>query len=287
MAQHDLSRRTFLAVTAAAPFAAGASFAAAAPQIKQIPIGLELYSVRDELRKDQTGTVREVAKMGYQCVEFFGPYIQWTPQQAKDMRALLDELNVRCYSTHNGENAFTGDRLEKATELNLTLGSKYIVMASANRVTSLDGWKAVAEKLNQAAEKIKSQGLRTGYHNHQAEFTPLEGQRPMEVLAANTTKDVMLQLDVGHCIETGADPIAWINQNPGRIQSLHLKDWSRDPDVGFKALLGEGVVPWKMLFEAAEKTGGAEFYLIEQEGSRYSSMETAERCLAAYKKLHG
>ena len=137
-----------------------------------------------------------------------------------------------------------------------------------------------------SCRKLKPQGIGTGYHNHQAEFTPLEGKRPMEVLAANTRKDVMLQLDVGHCIETGADPVAWINQNPGRIQSLHLKDWSRDPAVGFKALMGEGIVPWKQVFDAAEKTGGAEFYLIEQEGSRYPAMETAEKCLAAYKNLH-
>jgi sugar phosphate isomerase/epimerase len=281
MVASDLSRRTFLALAAAAPLATSA-----APN-KEIPIGLELYSVRDELAKDLSGTVRGVAKMGYQCVEFYSPYMKWTPQQAKDMRALMDELNIRCYSTHNGENSFRGEGLERASELNQIIGSKYIVMASANRVSNLDGWKAVADTLSQAAEKLKPQGLKTGYHNHQAEFTPLEGRRPMEVLAANTGKDVMLQLDVGHCIETGADPVAWIKQNPGRIQSLHLKDWSRDPDVGFKALMGEGIVPWKEIFQAAESTGGAEFYLIEQEGSRYPTMETAEKCLAAYKKLHG
>ena len=276
----DISRRTFLALAAAAPLAS------AAAQSKQIPIGLELYSVRGDLSKDLSGTVSAVAKMGYQCVEFFSPYLKWTPQQAKDMRALMDGLNIRCYSTHNGENAFRGDDLQRATELNQIIGSKYIVMASANRVTNLDGWKAVADLLSQAAEKLKPQGLKTGYHNHQAEFTLLEGRRPMEVLAANTGKDVMLQLDVGHAIETGADPVAWINQNPGRIQSLHLKDWSRDPEVGFKALMGEGIVPWKEVFQAAENTGGVEFYLIEQEGSRFPAMETAQKCLAAYKKLH-
>jgi sugar phosphate isomerase/epimerase len=280
MTAPDISRRGFLAIAATVPLAS------AAPLAKQLPIGLELYSVRDELKKDLPGTVRAVAKMGYQCMEFYAPYLQWTPQQAKDMRALMDDLGVRCFSTHNGANAFTGDTMQKAAELNQIIGSKYIVMASANRVTSLDGWKAVADTLSQAAEKLKPQGLRTGYHNHQTEFTPLEGRRPMEVLAANTGKDVMLQLDVGHCMETGADPVAWIKQNPGRIQSLHLKDWSRDPAVGFKALLGEGVVPWKEIFDAAEGTGGAEFYLIEQEGSRYSALETAEKCLAAYKKLH-
>jgi sugar phosphate isomerase/epimerase len=280
MTAPDISRRAFLALAATAPLASSA------PQAKQIPIGLELYSVRDELKKDLPGTVRAVATLGYQCVEFYAPYLQWTPQQAKDMRTLLDDLGMRCFSTHNGANAFGGDTLQRATELNQILGSKYIVMASANRVSSLDGWKAVADVLRQAAEKLKPQGLHTGYHNHQTEFTPLDGRLPMEVLAANTGKDVMLQLDVGHCIETGADPVAWINRNPGRIQSLHLKDWSRDPAVGFKALLGGGVVPWKQVFDAAEKTGGVEFYLIEQEGSDYSALETADRCLTAYKKLH-
>ncbi|HLK21086.1 MAG TPA: sugar phosphate isomerase/epimerase [Bryobacteraceae bacterium] len=276
-----LSRRTLLALAAAAPFAKVSA------ANKQLPVGLELYSVRDELHKDLPGTVRAVAKMGYQCVEFFSPYMAWSTQQAKDIRALLDELGIRCSSTHNGPNSFSGAGLEKATELNQILGSKYIVMASAGRVTTLDDWKKVADTLSTAAEKLKPTGIKTGYHNHQAEFTAVDGKRPMEVLAANTGKDVMLQLDVGHCIETGADPVAWINQNPGRIQSLHLKDWSRDPAVGFKALLGEGVVPWKQVFEAAEKTGGAEFYLVEQEGSRFSAPETAEKCLAEYKKLHG
>ena len=102
MTAPDISRRTFLAL-AAAPLAISA------PQSKQIPIGLELYSVRDELQKDLTGTVRAVAKMGYQCVEFYAPYMRWTPQQAKDMRALLDDLGIRCYSTHNGPNSFVGD----------------------------------------------------------------------------------------------------------------------------------------------------------------------------------
>jgi sugar phosphate isomerase/epimerase len=107
----------------------------------------------------------------------------------------------------------------------------------------------------------------------------------MEVLAANTGKDVMLQLDVGTCIEAGSDPVAWIDQNPGRIRSMHVKDWS--PEQGYKVLVGEGVAPWKKLFQAAETTGGIEFYLIEQEGSRYPQLETAERCLANFRKLHG
>jgi sugar phosphate isomerase/epimerase len=117
------------------------------------------------------------------------------------------------------------------------------------------------------------------------EFKPLEGRRPIELIAAGTTKDVMLQLDVGTCVEVGSDPVAWINQNPGRITSIHCKDWSPDVDKGYKALLGEGAAPWKKIFEAAENTGGVQYYLVEQEGSAYSPMETAERCLAGIRRL--
>ena len=81
------------------------------------------------------------------------------------------------------------------------------------------------------------------------------------------------------------DPVAWINANPGRIGSMHVKDWSADK--GYKVMLGEGAGPWKKIFQAAEKTGGIENYLIEQEGSALSPMETVQRCLVAFRKLHG
>src|SRR3954451_17130956 len=96
------SRRSFLAASAAAPL--GSILA----QKKNIPVGLELYSVRNELGKDLKGTVTAVAKMGYQVVEFYAPYFTWTPEQAKENRKLLDDLGIRCLSTHNGPNAFKG-----------------------------------------------------------------------------------------------------------------------------------------------------------------------------------
>ena len=78
---------------------------------KSVPVGLELYSVRDELQKDPQGTVRAVAKMGYQCVEFYAPYFEWTAAQAKDMRKLMDEVRIRCYSTHNDEDCFGSEKI--------------------------------------------------------------------------------------------------------------------------------------------------------------------------------
>jgi sugar phosphate isomerase/epimerase len=97
----------------------------------------------------------------------------------------------------------------------------------------------------------------------------------------------MLQLDVGTCLEAGADPVAWIRANPGRIRSIHCKDWSPDPNIGYKTLFGEGKADWKAIFQAAENGGGVEYYLVEQEGSRYPELETARRCLEAFRTTHG
>jgi sugar phosphate isomerase/epimerase len=252
---------------------------------KQAPVGLEMYSVRGELMKDLFGTVRAVAKMGYQVVEFYAPYFDWTPAQARDVRKLMDDLGIRCNSTHNNQPSFTATGFPKAIELNQILGAKYIVMASAGRVTGLDGWKALADQLTQVVEKLRPLGMSSGYHNHQAEFMQLEGTRPIEIIAAYTPKEFMMQFDVGTCIEAKSDPVAWINANPGRIKSIHCKDWAPGPDKGYRVLFGEGDAPWTKIFEAAEATGGVEYYLIEQEGSRFPELETAERCLATWKKL--
>ena len=127
--------------------------------------------------------------------------------------------------------------------------------------------------------------MAAGYHNHQLEFTPIERKRPIEVIAANTPADVMLQLDVGTCVEAGSDPVAWIRANPGRIRSIHCKDWAPGEGKGYQVLFGEGVAPWPAIFQAAENGGGVEYYLIEQEGSRFPSLEGVRRCLANWKKI--
>jgi sugar phosphate isomerase/epimerase len=276
-----LSRRSFLALSAMLPWAFRRAAAGS------IPVGLELYSVRDALKKDPEGTVRTVAQMGYQAVEFYAPYYEWTEAQTRQMRKLMDDLGIRCYSTHNDEDYFSAKNIERTRDLNLVLGCKYVVLAWSEPKAGLDGWRAVADELNYAAEKLEPAGLKAGYHNHAAEFTPVGGQRPMEILARNTKSSVMLQLDVGTCLEAGSDPVAWIRANPGRIRSIHCKDWSPDPAKGYKVLFGEGVADWKAIFQAAESVGGVEYYLVEQEGSRFSELETASRCLQAFRGTHG
>jgi sugar phosphate isomerase/epimerase len=292
-----LSRRAFLAISGAIPgaFAVSATGAdsttepsalGASPGMKH-RIGLELYSVREELARDLSNTLKTVSQIGYEVVEFYSPYFKWTPAYAKDVRAQMDDLGLRCYSTHNGFDSFTpGENIAHAIELNQILGARYVVLASAPGSTKgVDGWKQLCERLTTAVEQLKPHGLGAGYHNHQAEWVKLEnGQRILEVIASNTPKEFVLQLDVGTCEEAGADPVAWVKANPGRIKVMHLKDWAPG-EKGYRVLFGEGITPWKDLMSAAESVGGLEYFLIEQEGSRFSEFETVKRCLENWKAM--
>src|SRR5882724_7953018 len=154
----SISRRNFLTIsgTAAAILAAQATqpaaFAALAtndvapvipPARKKYPIGLELYSVRGELARDLPNTLRTVAKMGYEVVEFYAPYYSWKIPYAKDVRTIMDDSGLRCYSTHNHIESFTpGDTMAKAIELNQILGSRHLILSTAPGGTNgIEGWK--------------------------------------------------------------------------------------------------------------------------------------------------
>jgi sugar phosphate isomerase/epimerase len=292
-----LSRRNFLgtsallASTAAINLRSAENSQPALARGKRRQIGLELYSVRDELSRDLPNTLKTVAEIGYEIVEFYSPYFKWTPAYAKDVRAQLDDLGLRCYSTHNSFESFTpGEKMAHAIELNQILGARYVVLASAPRTNGVEGWKKLCERLSAAVHELQPHALAAGYHNHQAEWAKLEnGQSIMELIAASTPQEFALQLDVGTAIESKVDPVAWVKANPGRIKMMHLKDWAPADagakDKGYRVLFGEGVTPWKELLTAAESVGGLEFILIEQEGSRFSEFETAKRCLENYKEL--
>ncbi len=313
------SRRDFLTASIGAPLAlslaAGCSSEEAsapaeepAAAAKHYPIGLELYSVRKALAEDLMGTVSRVAEIGYEVVEFYRPYYDWTPDYAKEVRAHLDDLGIKCLSTHNPPDAFMAEGRAKAIELNGIIGSQTMVMASPPPGTigrpgeggglppsgTVDTWKKVADLLTEAQEVFSAAGLRAGYHNHQYEWRSFEGAAeggprfPLDVLAAGTPEGVTLQLDVGTCMEMERDPVAWITSHPGRIRSIHCKDWApgtEEEEKGYRVLLGEGVAPWKQIFQAAQNGGGVEYYLIEQEGSRFDEFDTAARCLATWKEM--
>jgi len=294
----SLSRRTFIRTATAIAgtwsvglvFGSAAAEAPPAPARRNVyPIGLELYSVRNELTRDLPKTLSEVAAIGYKVVEFYAPYFKWTAGYAKDVRSQMDDLGLRCYSTHNGLESFTpGEKIAHAIELNQILGVQYVILASAHS-TGLDGWKSICGKLSAAVDELRPHALSAGYHNHGDEWATLDnGQRIMQVIATNTPREFVLQLDVGTCVAAGADPVAWVKANPGRIKSMHLKDWApgkREDEKGYRVLFGEGITPWKELVAAGKAEGGTELFLIEQEGSRFPEFETAKRCLANWKEM--
>lgn len=303
---HSVSRRRFVTLASLVPAAAlasrltssrltaavsASSASAVAQPARKYPIGLELYSVRTELARDLPGTLRKVAQLGYEAVEFYSPYFNWTLPYAKDVRSLIDDLGLRCYSTHNHIESFTpGETMAKAIELNQIIGARHLILASTPRgISGVEGWKKLCAQLSDAVATFQPHGLTAGFHNHQTEWAKIDGdQRIMDLIAANTPKEFVLQFDVGTCIEAGADPVAWISANPGRIKSVHLKDWApgaATDNKGYKVLFGEGASPWPEILGAVESVGGVEYYLMEQEGSRYSEFETAERCLAQWKNL--
>jgi sugar phosphate isomerase/epimerase len=227
-----------------------------------VPVGLELWTVRTHLNHDLRATVTAVAEMGYQSVEFYSTYLDWTPAGAADVRALLDDLGLTCASTHNGLRAFTAEALPATVELNRIVGSRLLALASVPPVPGLDGWRRLAEQLTGIAGRLRPFGMSAGFHNHQREWTPIDGTRPIDLLARNTPPDLVLQLDVGSCVEAGADPVAFINRHPGRVRSLHCKDWSAA--AGYAVAFGEGDCPWPGVFDAAASAGGVEAHIIEQ-----------------------
>jgi sugar phosphate isomerase/epimerase len=277
-----MTRRAFLAVTAATALTPASARA-------QVPrIGLHLQSVARALSSDRTGTLRAVAAMGYGLVEVHADYLDWTVGVARDVRALLDDEGLRCVSTHNGAGTLAADTLRRAAELNQTLGSPRLVLTSPPDVTTLDGWRAGADRIRTAADTLQALDLATGFQPVTTEWIAVGGRLPIDVLIANVPPRVSLQLDVGRCVAAGADPMAFINVHPNRVTSLHLREWapSRPAGATEPLLLGEGIVPWQQVFGMAEMRGGAEHYLIARD-DHPQGLEAAERDLSAYRAMRG
>ena len=285
-----LSRRQFALLAAAFP--AGLE----AQTKKQFPIGLQQTAVGRNIQQDLNGTLRAIAKMGYDLIEFSaGSFMNWTPDKARQVRALLDELNLKCRSTHNEIVSFSGDGLSKSIELNQIIGSDTLVSVRGPGPTgggrgaarggipvppTLDAWKRFSEQLSGAADRIRGAKMTLGFHNHAIEFQPVEGKRPIDILAAN--KDIMsFHLNIGLCLQGGGDPVAFIQQCPGRIQSLLVQDY-------------KGQARWKEIFSTAENTGRLQFYLlqrtdglflVEREGD--DLLDFAGKDLQYFRQLHG
>lgn len=245
-----------------------------------IPIGLQLYSVREDCAKDLPRVLAEVAKMGYVGVEFAGYY----NYSAQDLRKLLDDNGLKCCGTHTGINTLLGDELERTIEFNLTIGNKYLIVPGLPESyrNSRAAWLKTAELFNELAEKVKPHGCLVGYHNHAIEFQPLDGELPWDTFFGNTKQEVIMQLDTGNALHGGADPLPYLSKYPGRAITVHLKEFSASND---KALIGEGDVKWEQVFEACETVGNTEWYIVEQESYAYSPMECVAKCLENLRKM--
>ena len=247
-----------------------------------IPIGLELYSVRHELEKDVRGTLEAVAKMGYAGVEFAGP----PKNEATYLRELLDEFGLVCCGWHCPYNLVQDDQLEATIERNKILGNKFVIVPGipGDLRQTRDDWIKIADFFNELADKLAPHGLVTGYHNHQIEFTELDGEQPWDTLFGNTRKDVVMQLDTGNARFGGGDVVSVLKKYPGRSQSTHLKPYSvaagRDnPRDGFRPLFDDDDTPWEEVFALCETTGETEWYVVEYECDAHPAMEAVDLCL--------
>ena len=160
------------------------------------------------------------------------------------------------------------------------------MLASAGKVVDLAGWEKVAAQLASGAEQLRPLGMSTGYHNHQTEWKPVEGKRPMDVLAAGTPKDVVLQFDVGTCVEVGEDPIAWIKANPGRIRSVHCKDWGRVTAAATLSHSARAIRRGRRSLRRRNLSAASMHYLVEQEiAGPEGQIAMARKCMDNWKKL--
>jgi sugar phosphate isomerase/epimerase len=249
----------------------------------RIPIALQLYSVRTECEQDLPGTLKAVATMGYEGVEFAGYY----GRSAAELRAMLDDLGLRCAGTHTPLPTILGDELPRTAEFARTLGHRYLIvpwLPEQYRATRA-AWLNTAALFTEAAHRAAELGMLVGYHNHDIEFKPLPdsaGELPWDTFFAHTPREVVMQVDIGNALHGGGDPVPYIARYPGRALTVHLKEYSSTND---KALVGEGDVNWQQAFQLCETVGGTEWYIVEQESYAHPPLKCVELCLANLKAM--
>ena len=254
----------------------------------RVPIGLQLYSVRNDLADDTRGTLEAVAKMGYEGVEFAGP-----PQNtAAELKAILDSVGLLCCGWHTPFALVQDDKLDETIEFNKAVGNRHVIVPGMPRELSRtrNDWLKLAAFFNELAAKLAAHGMDTGYHNHHTEFTPLDGEQPWDTFFGNTSQGVIMQLDMGNALRGGANLIDILDRYPDRAGTVHLKPYSveagkDDPQAGFRPIIGGDSVPWDGISRVCETTGGREWYIVEYESDAYPPLEAVGRCLKALKAM--
>lgn len=290
-----MKRRTFIQNTSLA--AAGAMLAPSmlgcASQPNQKPIGIQLYTLRDVIGSDVKGTLKKVADIGFKELETYShangkifdlPFAEFG-NMAKDM-------GLSIISGHYGTGQSMPDvkgtlvnGWESAVEDAKRAGQKYMVIAylAQEERTSLDDYKRICARMNQASEICKSAGITFGYHNHEFEFIPLEGRVPYEVMTEELDPSVILELDIYWSTFANVDALELFKKYAQRIQLWHVKDMSKEKREQ-QTDVGSGTIDYKTVFANAELSGMKHFFL-EQEyftGSQFDSITKGYKHLRSF-----
>ena len=274
----SVTRREFLGAISAAGVTLGLGVAplAQAAASRKIPVGLQLYSVREQCASDLPGTLAAVSKIGYRAVEFAGYY----DRSAKDLRKLLDDHSLVACGTHTPYESVLGDKLKETVEFNRTIGNKFLIVPWMNEAKSKQEWLDRAKLFNEIADKVKADGMWVGYHAHQHDFKQIEGVSAWDLFFGNTKAEVVMQLDTSNCCEGGADPVAVLKKYPGRARSIHLKAYGGGPD----AVIGEDKIDWPAVFAFCESKGKTQWYVLEHESGK-DPLDAVRRSYEALKKM--
>jgi len=267
MNRRDFVRNTALGLAAfAAPKGSQLTFA----NPYDLPIGIQLFTVRRQMAKDPEGTLKRVAATGYKEVEFDGPNLS-------KFAPILKQTGLTVPSLHFGFGDVKG-KWEPAIELAEAQGVKYMVVAflDAPDRKNLEDYKKAAELFNKAGEQCRRAGIQFCYHNHNFEFIKFGGAMGYDVLLKRTDpKLVKLELDCCWMTHAGYDPVEYMQKYPGRFPLLHIKDLKAgipnstsfaNPKGNPLTEVGKGVIDWKRIFVAARE-GGLEHYFVEQDES--------------------
>ena len=284
-----VSRRNFLKIGTAgavAVIAAQTGLLKAKPiPARNIKIGVQLYSVRQDCAEDFDGALAKIAAMDFEGVEFAGYYKYGTAP--KDLKKRLDDLGLKAAGTHIGISTLKGDALPKTIEFHKIIGCNYLIVPSDPDFTHPEKSKVLAEAFNRAAAVLKAEGMFCGFHNHKTEFDLFEGKTYWDLFAERTHKDVVLQLDVGWAVAAQVDPANLIRKHPGRSRTVHFKPTVLAVDIDKAAIIGQDSVDWMEVIKACSDAGGTEWFTIEQElypGDK-SPMECTQLSLEGLKKI--
>ena len=219
-------------------------------------IGLQLYSIKEISEKDFFGAIKLTADSGYNGIEFAGYFD--TP--AKELKKVLEDSGIVACGTHTGFEALEND-FNKTVEYNLEIGNKYIIIPwiPTEMCNSKESWLKTAEKMNLMTGKLKEQGIKFGYHNHAFEFEKFEGSYGYDILAKNTSPDMLLEIDTFWVEYAGANVVEYVKKYKDRLDLIHIKDMN---DNKISTEIGNGNMDFISIVKAADET---DWFIVEQE----------------------